>query len=177
MAAKTTIATIWLDGCSGCHMSFLDIDEALIDLASKIDLVYSPLVDHKEFPDMVDVTLVEGAVSNEDDLEKIKRIRKHTRILVSLGDCAVTGNVPSMRNVFPVEAITQRAYIENVTEKPGVPTEKIPPLLPKVRPVHQVVDVDVFIPGCPPNASLILNVLQQLLDGKKPDLSGQAHFG
>src|SRR5512141_1194070 len=89
---KKKIATVWLDGCSGCHMSFLDIDERLVDLADKIDIVYSPLVDIKEFPPEVDVALVEGAVSSEDDLERIHNIRKHAKILVALGDCAVTGN-------------------------------------------------------------------------------------
>ncbi len=177
MAAKTKIATIWLDGCSGCHMSFLDIDEVLLDLADKIDLVYSPLVDNKVFPDQVDVTLVEGAVSNQDDLEKIKHVRQHTKILVSLGDCAVTGNVPMMRNIFPLEAIIERAYFENVTNNPGLPDQNIPALLPRVRPVHQVVDVDVFVPGCPPNASIILEVLANLLDGKTPEISDRAHFG
>jgi NAD-reducing hydrogenase small subunit len=90
MSNKKTLATVWLDGCSGCHMSFLDIDERLLALAEKADLVYSPLVDRKNFPEMVDVTLIEGAVSNEDDLAKIRKVRAHTKILVSLGDCAVT---------------------------------------------------------------------------------------
>ena len=97
---KATLSTVWLDGCSGCHMSFLDMDERLLDVAARADLVYSPLVDVKEFPAMVDVTLVEGAVSSEDDLEKIRMVRAHTRILVSLGDCAVTANVPGMRNPY-----------------------------------------------------------------------------
>ncbi len=90
----TTLATVWLDGCSGCHMSFLDMDERLLALADRVELVYSPLVDYKEFPEGVDVTLVEGPVANEEDLEKIQRIRARTHILVSLGDCAVTSNVP-----------------------------------------------------------------------------------
>ncbi len=101
---KPTLATVWLDGCSGCHMSFLDMDERLLALAEQADLVYSPLVDRKDFPEQVDITLVEGAVSNEDDLVKIKKVRAHTRILVSLGDCAVTSNIPGMRNRFRREA-------------------------------------------------------------------------
>jgi NAD-reducing hydrogenase small subunit len=97
--SKARIATVWLDGCSGCHMSFLDMDERLLDIAASADLVYSPLVDAKEFPENVDVTLVEGAVSSEEDLHKIKHIRERTKILVSLGDCAVTANVPG--NCWP----------------------------------------------------------------------------
>jgi NAD-reducing hydrogenase small subunit len=99
--SKIKFATVWLDGCSGCHMSFLDLDERLIELAEKVDVVYSPLVDAKEFPPGVDVTLVEGSVSSTSDLEKIRRVRERTRILVSLGDCAVTGNVPAMRPCQP----------------------------------------------------------------------------
>lgn len=91
MSAETTkkarVATVWLDGCSGCHMSFLDLDQRLLDLIPLMDLVYSPLVDQKEFPDEVDVTLVEGSVSTDEDIEKIQKIRQHTKILVSLGDC------------------------------------------------------------------------------------------
>jgi NAD-reducing hydrogenase small subunit len=99
--SKLRLATVWLDGCSGCHMSFLDLDERLLDLAEQADLVFSPLVDRKDFSAEVDVTLVEGAVSSTEDLEKIKKVRAHTKILVSLGDCAVTANVPAMRNPLP----------------------------------------------------------------------------
>ena len=101
--SKLKLATVWLDGCSGCHMSFLDMDENLIALAEHVELVYSPLVDQKVFPDQVDITLVEGAVSTDEDVHKIRHIRERTRTLVSLGDCAVTANVPSMRNSFGVQ--------------------------------------------------------------------------
>jgi NAD-reducing hydrogenase small subunit len=175
--SKLRLATVWLDGCSGCHMSFLDLDERLLAVAEKADLVYSPLVDVKEFPPEVDVTLVEGAVSSEEDLHKIQRIRQRTKILVSLGDCAVTANVPSMRNMFPLKAIYDRAYQENVTRDPGTPTEVVPSLLEKVRPVHEVVPVDVFIPGCPPSADTIFYAVSQLLEGRSPELSAKTRFG
>ncbi len=180
MSEHTTrprIATVWLDGCSGCHMSFLDLDERLIDVTTRADLVYSPLVDTKEFPDEVDVTLVEGAVSSEEDLEKIKHIRAHTKILVSFGDCAVTANIPAMRNPFGANAILQRAYIENVTLNPHIPNQVVPPLLKRVRPVHDVVKVDVFVPGCPPSADTIFYVVNELLEGRTPDLQGRTRFG
>lgn len=174
---KPKLATVWLDGCSGCHMSFLDIDEHLLLLAESIELVYSPLVDHKVFPDAVDITLVEGAVSSEEDLEKIKRIRDRTRILVSLGDCAVTANVPSMRNPIGVDAILKRAYLEPPLTNAQIPKLHVPPLLPKVLPVHAVVKVDVFIPGCPPAADVILFAVTELLAGRTPDLSDKTRFG
>jgi NAD-reducing hydrogenase small subunit len=175
--SRKKLATVWLDGCSGCHMSFLDMDERLIDLAALVELVYSPLVDAKEFPPDVDITLVEGAVSSDEDLHKIKSIRSRTKLLVSLGDCAVTANVPAMRNPFPVQAIYDRAYRENVTLAPGTPDQVVPRLLPYARPVHEVVTVDLFVPGCPPSADVIHYTLTELLAGRQPELTSRTRFG
>jgi NAD-reducing hydrogenase small subunit len=174
---KARLATVWLDGCSGCHMSFLDIDERLIELAGLVDLVHSPLVDTKEFPENVDFALVEGAVSTEEDLEKIRKVRKRSKILVSLGDCAVNANIPSMRNRFTAAAVEDRAYIENAQLNQQVPREVIPRLLPKSRPVHEFVRVDVFVPGCPPSADTIYFVLTELLAGRMPYLADKTRFG
>lgn len=177
MTDKPTMATVWLDGCSGCHMSFLDIDERILELAAQADLVYSPLVDAKEFPEMVDITLIEGAVSSEEDYHKIQKVRAHTRLLVSLGDCAVTANVPAMRNRFSVDSVLERAYLENAALNRHIPVEVIPPLRKQSIPVHQVVPVDVFIPGCPPSADVIFFALTELLAGRKPDLRTLTRFG
>lgn len=174
---KKRLATVWLDGCSGCHMSFLDMDERLVDLAGLVDLVYSPLVDIKEFPEDVDIALVEGAVSSEEDLHKIQMIRGKTKTLVSLGDCAVTANVPGMRNPFSTKSVYDRAYRENATLGQGTPTQVIPALLPYARPVHEVVKVDLFVPGCPPSADVIHYVLTELLEGRQPELSPKTRFG
>jgi NAD-reducing hydrogenase small subunit len=174
---RKRLATVWLDGCSGCHMSFLDIDEQLLDLADQIELIYSPLVDRKDFPDEVDITLVEGAVSSEEDLEKIRHIREHTHVLISLGDCAVTGNVPSLRNSIGAESVLRRAYLDPALLNPQLPDEVVPRLLPIVRPVHSVVKVDVYVPGCPPSAKTILYTISELLAGRTPDLSGKTRFG
>ena len=174
---RKRLATVWLDGCSGCHMSFLDIDERLLELADQVDLVYSPLVDRKDFPDGVDIALVEGSVSSEHDLEKISMIRERTHTLVSLGDCAVTGNVPSLRNSLTTESVLRRAYLEPGLDNPQLPGSDVPRLLPTVRPVHAVVKVDVFVPGCPPSADTIFYVLTELIAGRQPDLSGKTRFG
>jgi NAD-reducing hydrogenase small subunit len=174
MNKKPRLATIWLGGCSGCHMSFLDLDERLIDLAGLVELCASPLTDYKGFPE-ADITLVEGAVANEEHLEQIQRVRTRTKLLVSLGDCAVTGNVTALRNMFAVEDVLDRAYRENATVVTGIPTGNgaVPRLLPRVRPVHEVVKVDYFIPGCPPSADAIHSFLMTLLEGRSPVLEGR----
>ena len=173
---KPRIATVWLDGCSGCHMSLIDLDERLLDIFERADLVYSPLVDFKEYPENVDVCLVEGAVSSEDDLHKIKMVRERTKTLISFGDCAVTSNVPGMRNPIGVKPLLDRAYLENVTLNPQLPSEIVPRLLPTATAVHRVVKVVVFLPGCPPSADLIYTMLDDLLSGRVPDVAG-ARFG
>lgn len=175
--SKARIATVWLDGCSGCHMSLLDMDEKLITLASLIDMVYSPVADPKTFPENVDVCLVEGAVSSDEDVHKIKTIRKNSKIVVALGDCAVTANVPAMRNLFKPEEILARAYVENATLHPQYPKVGVPTLMPQVRPLHSIVKVDVFVPGCPPSADAIFFAVSELLAGRLPDLAGKTRFG
>ena len=172
---KIRLATVWLDGCSGCHMSILDTDERLVAIAELADMVWGPLVDAKEFPENVDVTLVEGAVSSEEDLHRIRLVRSRTKTLVSLGDCAVNGNVPAMRNQFGASAVLKRAYLENGTLDAQIPRQVIPTLLPVTRPVHELVPVDVFVPGCPPSADLIFSVLSELLEGRIPNPA--AKFG
>jgi NAD-reducing hydrogenase small subunit len=173
--SKLRLATVWLDGCSGCHMSLLDTDERLIGLAEKVSVVWGPLVDAKEFPDNVDLTLVEGAISSEEDLHRIQQIRARSKVLISLGDCAITGNVPAMRNHFGAGAVLRRAYLENQTLDAQIPREVIPALLPITRPVHEIVPVDFYIPGCPPSADLIFSVLSDLLEGRAPNTA--AKFG
>ena len=174
--SKPRIATVWLDGCSGCHMSLLDLDERLLDIFSRADLVYGPLVDVKEFPENVDVCLVEGAVSSEEDLHRIRLVRERTKTLVAFGDCAVTSNVPGMRNPIGLAPLLERAYIENVTLNPGIPDRVVPQLLPTSQPVNRFVKVDVFLPGCPPHADLIYTLLDDLLSGRTPAVAG-ARFG
>lgn len=165
---KIRLATAWLGGCSGCHMSFLDLGERLIELVEAADLVYSPIADVKEFPEAVDVTLVEGAVANTDHLELAHRIRQRSKIVVSFGDCAVTGNVTSLRNRLQVDDLLTQVYREGPGKAPkgGEADRVMPALLPKVVPLHQVIEVDGFIPGCPPDTDRIWTAVQALLAGE-----------
>ena len=175
--SKLKLATVWLDGCSGCHMSILYMDERLIDLAELVDVVYSPIVDTKEFPDEVDIALVEGAVASVDDEKKVRKIRAHSKLLVAMGDCAVAGNVPSMRNPIGPEAILKRAYIENADTQQQIPCVVVPQLLRVVRPIHEFVKVDVFLPGCPPSADTFHTALTALVTGESLDIPALTRFG
>jgi NAD-reducing hydrogenase small subunit len=174
--AKPRFATVWLGGCSGCHMSFLDLDERLIDLAGLVDVCYSPVVDTKEFPENVDIALVEGAVANEDNLREIRLIRRRSKVLVAFGDCAVTGNVTALRNLFSVEDVLDRAYKENSAVISGLPFGGdgiIPRLLDRVLRIQDVVPVDHFLPGCPPSADTIYSFVADLLAGHAPAPAGR----
>jgi len=175
---KLRLATVWLAGCSGCHMSFLDLDEWLIELADRVDLVFSPVAsDIKTYPEDVDVCLVEGGVANADNLELILQVRARTRLLVSFGDCAITANVPGMRNRLEgAEPVLRRGYLEladgsgQLPHAPGL----VPELLERVLPLHELVPVDHYLPGCPPSAARIRAFLELLLRGEPPRMEGAA---
>jgi NAD-reducing hydrogenase small subunit len=180
---RLKIATVWLGGCAGCHMSFLDLDELLLDLAAKIELVYSPIVDTKVYPENVDVVLIEGAVCNEEHVESAHLIRARTKTVVAFGDCAITGNVSAIRNQLGLSNavnVLQRAYIEAADLNPGAPKAPgiVPALLPRVMPLHEVIPVNFYLPGCPPSAARIRTFLEQVLAGNEPRLaSSDLKFG
>lgn len=169
---KIRLATAWLGGCSGCHMSFLDLNEKLVDLFAVADLVYSPIADIKEFPHDVDVALVEGAVANVDHLELAEKIRERSKIVISFGDCAVTGNVPVLRNKLGVEDLLTAVYHEGPGKTPrgGEADKVMPALIPKVLPLHQVIAVDAYLPGCPPSPDRIWTAVSALLAGEAAEL-------
>ncbi|HVW86965.1 MAG TPA: hypothetical protein VHB50_19900 [Bryobacteraceae bacterium] len=171
---RPRLATVWLGSCSGCHMSFLDLDERLIELARLADICYSPIADVKEFPEQVDIALVEGAVANEDHLREIRLIRERTRTLVAFGDCAVTGNVTALRNLFRVEDVLNGVY-RAADIVGGIPSgnDIVPRLLERVLRVHDVVPVDHYLPGCPPSADAIFGFLIDLLAGRAPVAEGR----
>jgi NAD-reducing hydrogenase small subunit len=185
---RLSFATVWLAGCSGCHMSFLDLDEWLFELAQHVDVVFSPVAsDVKEYPEGVDVCLVEGAVANADNLALALQVRQRTRLVISFGDCAVTANVPGLRNLWAQvdggsrQSVLDRAYLELADtgaqhpHAPGI----VPELLERVQPLHEVIPVDLYLPGCPPSADRIRGFLEPLLRGERPLQAGaeQLRFG
>ncbi len=179
--ARPRLATVWLGGCSGCHMSFLDMDEWLFELAAVADVVYSPIADVKEFPTDVDICLVEGAVANADNEELAHQMRANSRLVVSFGDCAVSGNVTAMRNPLgDPRAILEQVYVAAPDRDPQVPDAAgiVPPLLPQVKPLHRVISVDGYLPGCPPPADRIRAALESLLAGDGVPRTGESiRFG
>lgn len=177
---RVRLATIWFGGCSGCHMSFLDLDEFLIDVLEKVEIVFSPIVDVKEYPENVDVCLIEGAVYNDDHVEMAHKIRKRTKIVCSFGDCAVTSNVCGMRNALGgPEVPLEYAYVDLADTNQGIPCEPgiVPNLLEKAMPLHEVIRVDKFLPGCPPSAAEIKALILNLLGAGEPLSGEQLKFG
>lgn len=169
---KIKVATAWLGGCSGCHMSILDIDERLIDLAKLVEFTASPITDVKEIPE-VDVGIIEGAVCNEENEHVLRTMRSRCKVLIALGDCALTGNIPALRNQFNLNEVVARGFIETESTQVGeLPdTKVVPRLLKRVRPIQEFVKVDAHIPGCPPDADTIWYALTELLAGRMPQWS------
>lgn len=175
---KLKVATIWLDGCSGCHMSFLDMDERIIELVRYLDIVYSPYVDTKEIPKNIDLFIVEGAVSTDHDLKIIKEIRKNSKKILALGDCAITGNISSLKNLAGTQAVLEKGYFDLADLNKGqYPDKIVPKLLDKVIPLNEAVDIDYFVPGCPTPADAIFEVIKGLIEGVKVDVSKYTRFG
>ena len=171
--AKPKVASDWLCGCDGFHMSFLDIDERIVKLVEMVDLRSTPVTDLKH-PDAsgVDVGILEGGINNTANEEVAKLMRKRSKILIALGDCAVFGGVPAMRNFFTIEESLKRAYVEteSTDEQGAVPSSPELAKMTRVRAIHEVVPVDIFIPGCPPDADIIFYALSELAQGRMPDL-------
>jgi NAD-reducing hydrogenase small subunit len=166
---RIKVATAWLGGCSGCHMSLLDIDERIIDLAKLVEFTASPFTDVKDIPE-VDVGIIEGAVCNAENEHVLRTMRSRCKVLIALGDCALTGNIPALRNQFKLEEVVTRGFIETESTQVGeLPdTDVVPRLLKCVRPIQEFVKVDAHIPGCPPDADTIWYALTELLAGRMP---------
>jgi NAD-reducing hydrogenase small subunit len=170
---KKKLATVWLGGCSGCHMSLLDIDERILEVAKLADIVKSPVVDGKDFPD-VDIALVEGSVTSDEHLHELLHIRKHSKTLIALGDCAVMTNVTGMRNYFHLKDVMETSYVNAISNDAEGKMPNHPALLrlhEKVLPLQDVVNVDFVLPGCPPHADTIFYVLSEFLNDRVPDLN------
>jgi NAD-reducing hydrogenase small subunit len=157
-------------------MSFLDMDERLIDIASSIELVYSPYIDIKEYPSDVDIAIVEGSISSTEDLEKIKKIRANTKTIIAFGDCAITGNISAMKNMYGSDEVLRRGYTE-LSDNSVIPNKVIPKLLDKVVPLNEVVDIEYFLQGCPPPADAIYHTLKAVIEDKEPQISKYTRFG
>lgn len=170
--AKPSIATAHMTGCFGCHMSLLDIDERIIELIDLVDFDKSPIDDIKDFTGPVTVGIIEGGVSSQENVEVARLFREHCATIISMGECANTGGVPRLRNTISLKECMEEAYLNGISVVDGViPNDPdIPLMLDKVYPLHEVIKVDYYLPGCPPRADTIWTVLTQLIRGEEPEL-------
>ncbi len=171
MSTKVTVATAWLQGCSGCHIALLDLNEELLELLEVIELKASPIMDIKEIPE-VDIAIIEGAVANSHNEEVLKKIRARAKKVIALGTCACFGGIAGIRNLFSKNEVLKRAYTETPSTINGfIPdSPAIPKLLDNVKPITSVVAADYVIPGCPPLPGMIRDVLTAILKGEDPQL-------
>jgi len=171
MANKIRVATTSLAGCFGCHMSFLDLDERLLQIAELVEFDRSPITDIEHCTNC-DIGLIEGGVCNSENVHTLREFRKNCKILVAVGACAINGGLPAMRNFIPLEECLSEAYLDGLgVENPQIPNDiELPLLLDKVRPIHEVVKIDYYLPGCPPSADVFWKFLTDLLGGREPEL-------
>ena len=168
---RLRVATTSLAGCFGCHMSLLDIDERLFVLLERIEFDRSPLTDVKHCGPC-DIGIVEGGVCNAENVQVLREFRASCRVLVAIGACAVTGGLPAQRNHLDLGRCLQEVYVTDPGIAHGcVPSDpELPLLLDRVHPLHEVVKVDHYIPGCPPSADAIWKFLTDLIEGRTPRL-------
>jgi NAD-reducing hydrogenase small subunit len=160
---RVTLCANWLDACSGCEMSLLDIDELVVELVKHVQILSSPITDLKHPPvGGADIGLLSGAVSDNHQEEIVREMRERVKILIAVGDCAVTGGICTMRNFLKVDDVLRRAYVE---------AESIAKLFPQVKAVDQIVKVDFYLPGCPPPAKAYWFIVTELLAGRTPVLT------
>ncbi len=176
--SKPIVATTSLAGCFGCHMSLLDIDDRILQLIDLVDFNKSPIDDIKNFTTKCDIGLIEGGCCNDENVHVLKDFRENCKVLVSVGECAIMGGLPALRNGIPIKECLDEAYLNGPTvqDKDANPNkilpndEEIPILLNKVYPCHEVVKIDYYLPGCPPRADLIWNALVALVTGDEMKL-------
>ncbi len=173
--SKPIVATISLAGCFGCHMSLLDIDEKIFDLVNLVEFHKGPLTDIKNFEKMCDIGIIEGGCCNTENIEVLEMFRRNCRVLISLGECAITGGLPSMRNGIPIMECLKEAYVDGIgldlEESHEIPDdEELPKILDKVYPCHEIVKIDYFIPGCAPRAELIWEFLMAIIENRSPNI-------
>ncbi len=172
MADKVKIGIIQLCGCSGCHISLLDLHEKLLDVLPNLEIVYAPIVaDPKEIPDGIDVFFIEGGARNEHDEHLMEEIREKSKLVVAFGTCAVCGGIPGLGNLYDKDELLNTVYSTITTDNKGeIPTEDIPQLLDTLKPVEKIIKVDLALPGCPPTPDLIANTIVSLLEGKEVEI-------
>lgn len=175
---KLILATTSLAGCFGCHMSFLDMDERIFDLVERVEFNKSPFDDIKTFTQRCDIGLVEGGCCNTENVRVLRKFRDHCKVLISVGQCAITGGLPAMRNGIPVKDLLEESYLRGPTlANHLIPNdEEIPLLLDRIYPCHEVVKIDGYLPGCPPSGNAFVEALNAMIEGRTLDHLSYENF-
>ncbi len=183
---KVKVVSEWLNSCSGCEISILDMGERLLDVLEVAEFLHIPaLMDHKYFGQLgdgrhidlpkADVGLISGGIRNEEHLEVALEMRKKCDIIIALGTCATHGGIPAMANAYTNEEIMDRYYSTETTDPAGArPCQDIPPLLDACYALDEKISVDICLPGCPPHSDHIFSALVALVEWKTPELPGKS---
>ena len=170
---KVRLATTSLAGCFGCHMSFLDIDERLFELAELVEFDRSPLTDIKRCSPC-HIAFIEGGVCNTENVHVVRELRANAKILVGVGACAINGGLPALRNRLRIDDILDQVYRDPASGEACIPdSPELPLALDKVYPLNEIVRVDYSLPGCPPSGDAIWKFLKDLILGRMPRLGDE----
>ncbi|MBI5062209.1 MAG: methyl viologen-reducing hydrogenase, partial [Desulfatitalea sp.] len=169
------VASDWLNSCSGCEISIVDMGERLLDVLKVAQFVHLPaLMDHKyfgqggtgkhiEIPE-ADVGILSGGLRNQEHVEVAEAFRKSCKTIIALGTCATHGGIPTLANSFTNQEIQQRYYTTETTDAVGAfPSEGLPPLLDSVLALDEKIAVDIYMPGCPPHPDHVFSALVALV--------------
>ena len=184
---KLKFAFYWAASCGGCEIAVLDVNEKILDVVAKADLVFWPVALDVKYKDVeamldksIDVCFFNGAIRNEENERMAKLLRQKSKVLVAFGSCACDGCVIGLGNLWNKEKIFERAYFEtpstnnpqNVTPQTRFKVAQgeleLPEFYDTVKTLAQTVDVDYFISGCPPPVPRIIEALEAILNGKLP---------
>ena len=170
--SEVSVNTEWLSDCSGCHVAIVDLHEKILSVLQAIKIQRCPvLTDVKDYPH-ARVGLVSGAIRNEHDREAALKMRGSCDIVIAWGSCAVFGGPAGAGNIHTPAQIAAAVYLENkTTVSAPPPAQLVSPLESVVSPLDTVIEVDLYLPGCPPHPAFVFEALSALVEGREPEVN------